>query len=194
MVRTILRQDRVQVPEEVKMEVKSKIITVEGPKGILKKDFRKVPVQIIPEKDESGRVVSVLIRIWFAKNKPKSSVNTLRKHIQNMIFGVTKGFMTVMKFGFKFFAMKITAIDGGKALSIEKFAGENYVRKIKCVEGVTVSVSDDIAKKEIMVCGIDPEAVGLTCSLINQSCKYRDVDSRIFLDGIYIFERKFQDN
>ena len=78
---------------------------------------------MITEKNESGKVVAVLIRIWFAKNKPKSCVNTLRKHIRNMILGVTKGFVTVMKYGFKFFAMKITSENDGKVLVIEKFAG-----------------------------------------------------------------------
>ena len=109
-----------------------------------------------------------------------------------MINGVTKGFMTVMKYGYKFFAMKVKLLENGKVLQIEKFAGDNYVRKIRVAEGVTLKLSEDEKKKEILVCGVDVDAVGLTCSLINQSCKYRDVDSRVFLDGLYIFERKFQ--
>lgn len=108
-----------------------------------------------------------------------------------MIDGVTKEFKTVMKFGYKFFAMKLRTLENGKVLEIEKFAGQLQKRYVKAVDGVIMKLSSDETKKEIEVIGKDVNAVGLTCSLINQSCKYTDVDRRIFLDGIYIFERKF---
>ena len=81
MVRAILKFERVEVPENVKVNVKSKIVTVEGPRGTISRSFQKVPVQILSEKNEDGRVTAVVIRIWFAKNKPKSNVNTIKKHI-----------------------------------------------------------------------------------------------------------------
>ena len=84
-----------------------------------------------------------------------------------MIDGVTKGFKTVMKYGYKFFAMKCMTEDDGKVLTIEKFQGDLNVRRIKAVEGVTINVCTQDNKKEIEVCGIDPNAVGLTCALIN---------------------------
>ena len=62
---------------------------------------------------------------------------------------------------------------------------------MKAVDGVRMVLSSDETKKEIEVIGKDVDSVGLTCSLINQSCKYRKLDRRIFLDGIYISERKF---
>ena len=110
-----------------------------------------------------------------------------------MVDGVTKGFKTVMKYGYKFFAMKCMTEEDGKVLTIEKFQGDLDVRRIRAVEGVTITVQTQDNKKEIEVSGVDPNAVGLTCALINQSCKIRRVDKRIFMDGIYIFERKFQD-
>lgn len=84
-----------------------------------------------------------------------------------MIDGVSKGFKTVMKYGYKFFAMKCTAENDGKVLKIEKFQGDLDVRKIKAVEGVTMNVVTHDNKKEIEVCGVDPNAVGLTCALIS---------------------------
>ena len=193
MVKPIVKQVRVVVPENVKVNVKSKVVTVEGPKGTLVRSFKKDPVQIIAEKNEKGEVKSVVIRIWFAKNKPKSCVNTIKKHLENMVNGVTKGYRYVMKYGYKIFAMKAVAEEEGKTLKIIKFLGDNYVRKIRAVDGVRVSVSQETTKKEIYVDGIDVNAVGLTCARINQSCKPRNVDKRIFLDGIHIFERKFQE-
>lgn len=110
-----------------------------------------------------------------------------------MIDGTTKEFKTVMKFGYKFFAMKLKTLENGKVLEIEKFAGQLSKRYVKAIEGVTMKLSTDETKKEIEVIGKDVNSVGLTCSMINQSCKYTGVDKRIFLDGIYIFQRKFNE-
>ena len=193
MVKPILKHETVEIPAECKVHVKSKVITVEGPKGTLTRDFRKVPVQILGLKDQDGRVSSVTIRVWFAKNKPKSCVNTIRKHLLNMITGVTKGYRYVMKYGYKILPMQPVASEDGKTLRVINFLGAKYVRVIKAVDGVTISTEDKDNKKEIEVLGIDPNACGLTCALINQNCKSRNVDKRKFLDGIYIFERNTQD-
>lgn len=78
-------------------------------------------MQIIALKNDEGKVSEVVIRIWFGGKKARSSITTIKKHIQNMIDGVTKGFKTVMKYGYKFFAMKCMTKDDGKVLTIEKF-------------------------------------------------------------------------
>ena len=44
MVKPVVKQERVQIPDDVTVEVKSKLVTVEGPKGSIKKSFRKVPI------------------------------------------------------------------------------------------------------------------------------------------------------
>ena len=108
-----------------------------------------------------------------------------------MINGVTRGYTYVMKFGYKIFRMQPVAENEGTELKIIKFLGDSYVRRIKAVEGCTISVSQETTKKEIYVKGCDPAAIGQTCAMISQSCRIKDVDSRIFLDGIHIFERKF---
>ena len=110
-----------------------------------------------------------------------------------MINGVTRGYRYVMKFGYKFFTMQCVAENEGKSIKIIKFLGDKYTRRIDAVDGCKISVSQEVTKKEIYVDGIDPNAVGLTCAMINQSCRPKNVDKRIFLDGIHICERKFQD-
>ena len=193
MVKQTLSKQTVEVPEEVTLEIKSRVVTVKGPKGELVKSFRKFPVQILAERNEAGRITSVTVRRWFSNSKEKSCVNSVRKHIMNMINGVQREFKTVMKYGYKFFGMKLQTLEDGKVLEIQKFAGRLGKVYVRAVEGVRISLSTDETKKEIEVIGMDVDSVGLTCSLINQSCKYRDLDRRIFLDGIYIFERKFAD-
>jgi ribosomal protein L6P/L9E len=44
MVKTILKEERVDVPENVTVSVKSKIVTVKGALGELTRSFQKVPV------------------------------------------------------------------------------------------------------------------------------------------------------
>ncbi len=164
MVQAITKKEVVQVPDDVTVTIKSKVVTVKGRLGELVKSFRHCPVQIIPRTNEEGKVTAIEIRIWFAKNKPKSCVNTLKKLLENMINGVTKGYVYVMKFGYKIFRMQPVAEEGGKVLKILKFLGDSSVRRIKCVEGCIVSVSEETTKKEIYVKGCDPAAIGQTCS------------------------------
>ena len=164
MVVAITKKEIVQVPDDVTVTIKSKVVTVKGTKGELIKSFRHCPVQIIPRSNEEGKVTAIEVRIWFAKNKPKSCVNTIKKLLNNMINGVTKGYVYVMKFGYKIFRMQPVAENNGKDLKILKFLGDSCVRKIKAVEGCKISVSNDTTKKEIYVEGCDPAAIGQTCS------------------------------
>lgn len=105
-----------------------------------------------------------------------------------MVVGVTKGFKTVMKYGYKFFPMTVKVKDN--TLEIEKFAGRLYKPKIKPLEGVSLAMNQNEVAREIEITGIDAETVGKTASLINQSCKYRNLDKRKFIDGIFMFEKK----
>ena len=185
MVRVILKEQRISVPEEVTVKVAKKIVSVEGPRGELKRSFLKTPVQIIPVKSE-GRVSEVLIRIWFSKSKARSAVTTISKHVKNMIEGVTKGFKYTMKYGYNILPMKPTAIENGTVLQVTNFYGQKYIHKVPTQPGVKVAIDEDHVKKRILVTGISKEAVGLTCSRINQTFKSRGVDKRKFKDGIYV--------
>jgi large subunit ribosomal protein L9e len=189
MVKAIVKEEKVEVPANVTVSIKSKVVTVSGPKGKLSRSFQSVPVQILEELDASKKVNAIVVRIWFAKQKPKSCVTTICKHIQNMITGVSTGYKYVMKYGYNILPMQPTAVDGGKTLQVTNYLGEKYIRKIKCVSGVTVVTKEGEMKKEIEVSGIDRDSVGLTCALINQNCKSKNKDKRKFRDGIYIFQR-----
>jgi ribosomal protein L6P/L9E len=183
-----MKMDTVAIPETVSMEIKNKIVTCKGALGELKKSFKKYHVQLIPKFDEKKRLCEVGIRVWFANKKDKACINSTKKHLQNMIVGVTKGFVSVMKYGFRFFPMTINVNKNN--LEIIKFAGRLHKPVVKPVEGVKLEINPVATAKEIIVSGIDADSVGKTCGLINGICKYRNVDKRIFIDGIYMFEKK----
>lgn len=192
MVKSIIKEE-VVVPEPgVKLTLKSKVVTVEGPKGKLTRSFANVPVQMHAETDDKKNITAIKIRVWFAKSKPRSAITSIAKHIKNMMTGVTKGYQYVMKFGYNLTPMQPVAIDNGNVLQVTNYLGEKINRKIRAGPGCKISTANADSKKEIEVIGTDCEAVGQTCARINQSCRPRNKDRRKFKDGIYIFTRGLQ--
>ncbi|MEM4717871.1 MAG: 50S ribosomal protein L6, partial [Desulfurococcaceae archaeon] len=68
---------------------------------------------------------------------------------------------------------------------IKNFLGEKSDRIARIYGDVKVRVSGS----DIIIEGVDIEEVGLTASSLERATKIRDLDRRIFADGIYIYER-----
>ena len=105
-------------------------------------------------------------------------------HIKNMITGVTKGFTYKLKIVFTHFPVQVT-VEGDKVV-IRNFLGERAPRVAKIMPGVKVEVT----KEDVIVKGIDIEAVGQTAANIEQATRIKEKDLRVFLDGIYIYEKQ----
>ena len=168
----------VEVPEGVQVEVKGNIVTVRGELGTITRDFSHAPVSI---RLENGRVV--VEAVW-PRKKEKALVGTIASHINNMIIGVTKGFTYKLKIVFSHFPISVE-VDGDKVL-IKNFTGERGVRIAKIVGDTKVRVEGD----DVIVQGINIEDVGQTAANIEQATRVKEKDPRVFLDGIYIYERK----
>ena len=190
MVKVIMKQETVVVPDEVTISVKSKIVSVKGPNGQLSKSFTKVPIQIREEFNDQKKVVAVNVRIWFANSKSKSCVKSICSHIKNMIIGVTKGFKYTLKYGYNIKPMQPSAINNGKGIQIVNYLGDKYTRKINCVGDSIITTKEGDPKKEIIITGNNKEAVGLTGAMIHQSCRPKNRDKRTFKDGIYFFAKE----
>lgn len=188
MVKAILKEQRVEIPEEVRVTLKSKVIAVEGKNGRLERSFKSMPVQIIEEKKD-GRTAALVVRVWFARSKPSSCINTIATHVRNMITGVSKGFHYTMRFGFNLHPMQPVAKDAGKTIEILNYIGRKFKTVIAAAPGVTISTANADTKKEIDLEGLDPEQIGLTAGLINQKCRPIRKDKRVFRDGIYVTSR-----
>ena len=188
MVKAILREQRVEIPDDVKITLKSKVITIEGKNGKLVRSFKSMPVQIGEEKVD-GRTVALTVRVWFAKSKPGACINTIATHIRNMLTGVCKGFHYVMRFGYNLHPMQPVAKDGGKSIEVLHYLGRRFKTVIQAPPGVVISTANADTKKEIDIEGLDPHLVGLTAGLLNQKCRPIHKDRRVFRDGIYIHSR-----
>lgn len=193
MVKSILKEEKVEILADVEVSLKSKVVTVKGPKGTLTRSFAKVPVQMHAEYDDKKRVTSISVRVWFAQSKAKSAITTICKHIKNMMIGVTKGYSYVMKYGYNLTPMQPVAIENGNVLQVTNYLGEKITRKIRASSGCLITTKNSETKKEIEITGINCEAVGQTCARINQSCRPKNKDRRKFKDGIYIFTRGTQE-
>jgi len=68
---------------------------------------------------------------------------------------------------------------------IENFTGERSSRKAKVMGDVKVLAKGD----DVIVQGINLEDVSQTAANIQNATKIKNKDPRVFLDGIYVYER-----
>ncbi|TRO43562.1 50S ribosomal protein L6, partial [Candidatus Bathyarchaeota archaeon] len=118
------------------------------------------------------------------RKKEASLVGTINSHIQNMITGVEKGFLYKLKIVFSHFPISVKVQD--KVVLIENFTGERRARKAKIIGDVKVKVESE----DVTVEGINLEDVSQTAANIEQATKVKNKDPRVFLDGLYVYERK----
>ena len=177
-MRAIETVKTVEIPEGVEGMLEGRIVTIKGEKGELVRDFSHAPIQIQLE----GKTVTV--QASWPRKKEAALVGTVRSHIQNMIKGVTKGFTYKLKIVFSHFPITVKII--GKTLTIENFTGERSPRKAKIMGDSKVTVKGD----DIIVQGINLEDVSQTAANIQNATKIRNKDPRVFLDGIYVYEKQ----
>ena len=166
-----------QVPEDVTINLQGKVVSVKGEKGSLTRNFSFAPISI----DAEGQTVRVSAK-W-PRKKEAALVGTIYAHIQNMITGVTKGYSYKLKIVFSHFPISVKL--EGKTLLIENFIGERKARHIKVLGDVKVKIETD----DVIVSGINLEEVSQTAANIEQASRVKGKDVRIFLDGLYVYER-----
>lgn len=167
----------VEVPEDVTLSLVGKKVSVKGEKGSLTRDFSYATVTIESE-DRNVRISAK----W-PRKKEAALVGTIYSHIQNMITGVTKGYNYKLKIVFSHFPISAKIQD--KSIVIENFTGERRARLIKIVGDVKVKIDPE----DIIISGINLEEVSQTAANIEQSTRVRGKDPRVFLDGVYVYER-----
>jgi len=140
----------IELPENVKVEIKDRKIKVEGKKGVLEKEFL---TEISVEKKEK----ELLVKFVGPRDK-KALWGTWRQLINNMVEGVTKGFekkLQIEGIGYR-------ASLQGKDLILN--VGFTHPVKISPPEGITFSVDKNI----ITVSGIDKEKVGNVAAMVRR--------------------------
>jgi len=171
-------ENTLEIPENVDLALNGYKVAVTGSNGNVERDFEHTRVNL--------NYVDRNLRIWVEnpKKKQASLVKTISSHVQNMIKGVTEGYIYRLKIVFIHFPMTIQI--QGKKVIINNFVGEQRAREAKIFGDVSVRVEGD----DIIVQGVNIEEVAQTAANIQQATKIRNKDLRKFLDGIYVYRKE----
>merc|ERR1711910_122969 len=137
--------------------VKSRLVTVTGPRGTLTKSFRHLKVEM-----KSTSPKSILVEKWMGSSRDRAAVRTVCSHISNLSKGVTLGFRYKLRAAYAHFPINCTVVDGGATLEVRNFLGEKFLRKVPMAPGVTVEISK-AQKDELYVNGNDIEKLSQVC-------------------------------
>lgn len=181
MVRQLLATRNVEIPEDVKLVLDGRKVTVTGKRGTLSRDFAHITLDMRRVNKKTLRV-----DLWFGNRKQLACVRTVCSLIENLITGVTVGFRYKMRFVYAHFPINVTYENG--TVEIRNFLGEKRVRKVVLSEGVSYFRSNDI-KDQIELFGNDLTKVSQDAANITQACLVKRKDIRKFLDGIYVSEK-----
>jgi len=176
-MRVIENVKTVEIPEDVDIKIDGRIVTVRGEKGELTRDFSHTPISIYLEEKR------ITAKANWPRKREAALVGTICSHVRNMITGVTKGFTYKLKIVFSHFPISVKVKE--RTVVIENFTGERSPRIAKIVGDSKVAVKGE----DIIVNGINVEAVSQTAANIEQATKIKKKDHRVFLDGIYVYER-----
>jgi len=120
----------IQIPDDVKVNLKGSMLHVQGPLGNVYKNFKKIPV-LIEINDNK-----ILLKKTGERKKHLAILNTSKSLIQTLCEGVVYGFTIKMKIVYSHFP--ITVKVEGKNVLIENFQGERAPR-ISPIKGANKS-------------------------------------------------------
>ncbi|KAI4135809.1 MAG: hypothetical protein LQ347_000355 [Umbilicaria vellea] len=186
-MRYIHSQETLTIPENVKVHIKSRLITVEGPRGKLVKNLSHLSVSF---SHPSKNIINIELHHGARKNV--ATLRTVKTIINNLIIGVTRGFKYKMRYVYAHFPINVNIEKNSETglydVDIRNFIGEKIVRRVTMQPGVDVEPSKNV-KDEIQLTGNSLENVSQSAADIQQICRVRNKDIRKFLDGLYVSER-----
>jgi len=167
-----------EILEGVTVTYNKPMITVQGPLGKTWKSFKKIPVTI---EVVEGKVI---FKAQGTRDKSRAIMNTARSLVRNMCEGVIEGYTIKMKIVFSHFPVTVKV--EGKQVLIENFQGERAPRKTNIWGETKVVPKGD----DVIITGHVLTDVSQTAAEIENGSRVKNKDHRVFLDGIYKFEKK----
>ncbi len=168
----------VVIPEGVKVSLNKYMLHFIGPLGKTHKSFKSIPVSI---EITEGKILLTSIE---SKKTDYAILHTARSIIRNICEGLVTGYTIKMKIVFSHFP--ITVKVDGKKIIIENFQGERAPRITNIVGNTKVIPKGE----DVIITGEVWTDVTQTAANIEQKSKVKNKDHRVFLDGIYGFEKK----
>ena len=167
----------VSVPEGVTVSLNRHMLVVVGPRGKAIKSFRKIPVGL------SVADGAVSLKAVGDRKRDFAILNTSRSLIRNLCQGVVEGYTVKMKIVYAHFPVTVKVQDG--SVLIENFQGERAPRVARIQGAVKVDPRGD----DVYVTGHVLTDVTQTAANIQQKTRIKNKDHRVFLDGIYVYDK-----
>ncbi len=167
----------IEVPPDVEVVLNGRKVTVRGPKGELTRDFSHARAEISLKENR------LKLEMQWPRRKESAVIGTVKSHIESMIIGVREGFTYKLKMVFAHFPVSVKT--DRDLIIIENFSGERRPRTAKIVGSSKVSIEGD----DIVIRGINLGEVSQTAANIEQATRVRKKDVRVFLDGVYLYEK-----
>ena len=167
----------ITVPAAVKVSESHKILSVEGPLGKTRKNFKRIPVDIKVD----GK--NITVKSLGTRKKDYAIFKTAESLVNTLIKGVQTGYTYKMKIVYAHFPITAKVKDG--YIHVENFQGERAARVSKIFGTTKVVPKGD----DIIITGPVLTDVSQTAASLQQNTKVKNKDSRVFLDGVYLFEK-----
>ena len=168
----------VEIPKDVTVALNKRMMSFVGPLGKTFKSFRNIPVDIVIA---DGKIT---LKATGTKKKNYAILHTARSIIRNICEGLVVGYTIKMKVVYAHFP--ITVKVSGKTISIENFQGERAPRITHIVGNTKVTPQGE----DVILTGEVWTDITQTAANIELKTKVKNKDHRVFLDGIYVFEKK----
>ncbi|MFQ6025133.1 MAG: 50S ribosomal protein L6 [Nitrosopumilaceae archaeon] len=172
-----LHEGSVPIPDKVKVTLKRKLLSVEGPVGKAEKDFKKISVELALDKKK------VIVKSKGTRKRDYAIFNTAKSLITNLFEGVLNGYTIKLKTVHAHFPITVKSKDDN--ILVENFQGERAPRVAKIKGDTKVTVKEE----DVILTGPVLTDVTQTAANLQQKTKVRNKDHRVFLDGIYLFEK-----
>lgn len=161
-------------------ELNGRELSIKGDKGTVTRKFVHPLVKINLKDDK------IVLETKKERKKEKRIIKTYKKHVQNMIIGVNKGFRYTLAVVQSHFPIQ-PKVEGNKFI-LSNFIGETVPRTTRIPDGVSVTVNKK--EEKIIVESPDIEKAGQTVTLLEHLTKIKKKDPRVFQDGIYLTNRE----
>ena len=125
-----------------------------------------------------------MLKAQGTRNADYAVMNTARSLIRNILEGVIEGYTIKMKIVFSHFPVNVK-VEGNQVM-IENFQGERAPRVTKIWGETKVVPKGD----DVIITGHVLTDVTQTAAEIENKSRVKNKDHRVFLDGIYKFEKK----
>ena len=150
---------KVVIPEGVKVNIKSRVVTVNGKLGEIKKDISHMPLDItIVDSEKHKGKKEVSITLWFGDYRSRPLVKTCASIFRNMFNGVTRGFRYKMRCVNAHFPIKIFIANDAKSVEFRNFLGGAQAKIVVMKPGCTIFNNPKV-KDELWISGVDVDYV-----------------------------------